>query len=90
VAIIRRGDIQRYITKRSGEVSAYSVQKELNSLKHLLCMAMEWEIIPVNPAQRIKPPRVPAGRVRYLQPGELKAVVEACPELLRPIVMLAA
>lgn len=90
VATIRRGDIQRYITKRSGEVSAYSVQKELNSLKHLLRMAMEWEIIPFNPAQGIKPPRVPAGRVRYLQPGELKAVTEACPEWLRPIVVLAA
>lgn len=90
MATIRRSDIQRYITKRSGEVSAYSVQKELNSLKHLLRMAMEWEIIPVNPAQGIKPPRVPAGRVRYLQPGELKAVTEACPEWLRPIVVLAA
>lgn len=90
VASIRRGDIQRYITKRSGVVSAYSVQKELNCLKHLLRMAMEWEIIPVNPAQGIKPPRVPAGRIRYLQPGELKAVTEACPEWLQPIVVLAA
>jgi integrase len=90
VASIRRVDIQRYITMRSVEVSAYSVQKELNCLKHLLRMAMEWEIIPVNPAQGVKSPRVPAGRVRYLQPGELKAVVEACPEWLRPIVMLGA
>lgn len=71
VASIRRGDIQRYITKRTGVVSAYSVQKELNCLKHLLRMAVEWEVIPVNPAQGIKPPRVPAGRIRYLQPGEL-------------------
>lgn len=90
VASIRRVDIQRYITKRSVEVSAYSIQKELNCLKHLLRMAMEWEIIPVNPAQGVKSPRVPAGRVRYLQPGELKSVVEACPEWLQPIVMLAA
>jgi integrase len=90
VASIRRVDIQRYITMRSVEVSAYSVQKELNCLKHLLRMAMEWEIIPVNPAQGVKSPRVPAGRIRYLQPGELKAVVEACPKWLRPIVMLAA
>ena len=90
VASIRRGDIQRYITKRTGDVSAYSVQKELNCLKHMLRMAVEWEIIPFNPAQGIKPPRVPAGRVRYLQPGELKAVTEACPEWLRPIVVLAA
>lgn len=90
LAAIRRGDIQRYITKRSGEVSAYSIQKELNCLKHMLRMAMEWEIIPINPAQGIKPPKVPAGRIRYLQPGELKAATEGCPEWLRPIVVLAA
>ena len=51
---------------------------------------MEWEIIPSNPAQGIRAPKVPAGRVRYLQPGELKAAVEACPDWLRPIVVLAA
>ena len=51
---------------------------------------MEWELIPSNPAIKLKTPRVPAGRVRYLQPTELRAVVEACPEWLRGIVALAA
>lgn len=62
--------------------------KEINILKHLLNLAVEWEIIPMNPAQNVKLPRVPAGRVRYLQPGELKAVLQECPEWLRPIVAL--
>jgi integrase len=35
-------------------------------------------------------PRAPAGRVRYLQPGELRAVLGASPEWLRPLVALAA
>ena len=60
---------------RSGKVSAHTVQKELNILKHLLRLAVEWEIIPFHPSQGIKSPRVPAGRVRYLQPAELRAVV---------------
>lgn len=88
LAGIRRQDVQRYITQRSGNASAYSIQKELNVMKHLLRLAVEWELIPFNPAQGVKSPRVPAGRVRYLQPTELHVVVSACPEWLRPIVAL--
>jgi integrase len=90
LAAIRKVDIQRYITKRMLDASPYSVQKELAALKHLLRLAVEWEIIPVNPAQGIKTPKAPAGRVRYLQPTELRALLEACPTWLRPIVALAA
>jgi site-specific recombinase XerD len=90
LAEVRRTDVQRYMTQRSGEVSPASVTKELNVLKHLLGLAVEWELIPANPAHGVKPPRVPAGRVRYLQPTELRAVLEACPEWLRPIAGLAA
>ena len=89
IASIRRVDVQRYITKRSGEVSTHTVQKELNVLKHLLSLAVEWEIIPISPAQGIKSPRVPAGRIRYLQATELKVVLELCPQWLCPIVGLA-
>jgi integrase len=89
IAAIRRTDVQRYVTKRSGEVSAHSVTKELNILKHLLRLAVEWEIIPINPAQGVKAPKVPAGRVRYLHPKELRALIEISPQWLRPIVALA-
>jgi integrase len=89
IASVRRVDVQRYVTKRSGDVSAHSVQKELNVLKHLLRLAEEWEIVPFSAAQTVKSPRVPAGRVRYLQPTELRALLAACPEWLHPIVVLA-
>ena len=88
LADIRRGDVQRYVTERSADVAPGSVVRELNVLKHLLNLAMDWELIPRNPCERIKPPRVPAGRVRYLQPTELRAVLETCPQWLRPIVAL--
>lgn len=87
---IRRMDVQGFVTERSGEVSPGSVVKELNVLKHILGLALEWELIPVNPAMRIKPPTVPAGRVRYLQPTELRALLAECPDWLRPIAGLAA
>jgi len=74
---------------RSGHVSAHSVVKELNIIKHLLRLAVEWEIIPFNPAQGVKAPRVPAGRVRYLQPTELRLILETAQDWLRPIIILA-
>ncbi|MFL6212046.1 MAG: tyrosine-type recombinase/integrase [Pyrinomonadaceae bacterium] len=89
LSAIRRVDVQRYVTKRSGSVSAHSIQKELNVLKHLFNLAIEWEIIPFNPSQGVKSPKVPAGRVRYLQPTELRVLLDACHEWLQPIVALA-
>jgi integrase len=94
LASIRRQDVQRYITQRLGEVSTDSVIKEVNVLKHLFGLAVEWELIPTNPAHRMggKKDNMKAapGRVRYLQPTELRAVLEACPEWLRPIAGLLA
>jgi len=89
LSAIRRVDVQRYVTKRSSYVSAHSVQKELNILKHLLNLSVEWEIIPFNPSQGVKSPKVPAGRMRYLQATELWVLLDACPEWLRPIAALA-
>jgi integrase len=88
---IRKATVQRYITGRCADVAAATVTKELNVLKHLLRLAVEeWEYLPVNPAQGVKPPRSAPGRVRYLQPTELRALLEAAPLWLRPIIALAA
>jgi integrase len=90
LAAIRKVDVQRYVTKRASVVSAHSVQKETNTLKHLMRLAVEWEVIPFSPAQGLKGPKVPAGRVRYLQPTELRALLDHSPNWLVPIIMLAA
>jgi integrase len=87
---IRRATVQRYVTERCGKVSNATVAKELNVLKHLLRLAVEvWEYIPANPAYGVKPPKPAPGRLRYLQPGELRTVLEASPPWLRPIIVLA-
>ena len=90
VAAIRRTDVQRYVTERRPDVSAGTVSKELVVLKHLLRLAVEWEVMPFNPAQGVKGPKIPPGRVRYLQPTELRDLLDVCPEWLRPIAALAA
>ena len=89
LAAIRKMDVQRYVTKRSAEISPGTVIKELNVLKHFLNLAVEWEIIPVSPGLGVKSPKAPAGRIRYLQPTELKLLVQSCPEWLQPIIALA-
>lgn len=85
----KKADIQQYVTEASAERSASSVQKELVVLKHLFSLAVEWEIVPTSPCIRLKPPKLPAGRVRYLQPTELRALLEASRDGLREIVALA-
>src|SRR5262245_20896775 len=89
LASIRTADVQHYVTERAAKVAAATVQRELVLLKHLFALAVEWEIIPANPAQLVKPPKLPAGRMRYLQPTELRALLGVCPDGLREIVALA-
>jgi integrase len=91
LAAIKRATIARYMTARCAAVSNATVVKELNVLKHLLKLAVEeWEYIPVNPATGVKAPKPAPGRVRYLQPTELRAAIEAAPEWLKPVIALAA
>ena len=89
VASIRKVDIDRFVTARSGKVKAATVIREVMVLKYILTKAVEWEIIPVSPAQSVVLPKTPAGRLRYLQPTELRVLLGYCPEWLRPIVGLA-
>jgi integrase len=87
---IRRAMVQRYVTARAAVVGPATTVKELNTLKHMLKLATEeWEYIPANPAHGVKPPKAPPGRLRYLQPGELRLVMEYSPQWLRPIIALA-
>src|ERR1700683_57475 len=88
LAEIRRGDVLRYVTDRSTAVAPGSVAKELNVLKHMLAVAVEQELIPVNYAHGVRPPKPPAGRVRYLQPTEVQLLLAACPAWLQPIMLL--
>lgn len=72
---IRRGDIPHYVTEWAGEVSPGSVVKELNVFKHILGLAVDWAMVPIEPAMTVKAPSVPAGRLTlfgemFLLPAE--------------------
>lgn len=89
LSAIRKKDLQNYLTERAAVASASSVRAEMAFLTHLFRLAVEWGIIPVSPAIGLKAPKLPPGRVRYLQPTELKALLEAARDGLREIVALA-
>src|SRR5262245_46721185 len=89
LSAIRKADVQRFVTDRSAEVSAATVRRELATLKHLFNIAVEWELVTHSVAQGVKGPKLPPGRTRYLQPTELRALLEVCPDGLRQITALA-
>jgi integrase len=87
---ITRQAVADYILKRSETVSAGTVAKEFATLRHALQLAVEWELLTVNPAQGAKLPKVSEGRTRYLSPTEFKAALEAAPDWMRGPMALAA
>jgi len=66
------------------------VAKEFATLRHALQLAVEWELLIVNPAQGAKLPKQSEGRTRYLSPTEFKAALEAAPDWMRGPMALAA
>jgi integrase len=68
--------------------AASTIVKELNCLRHVFNWALQQEIVSENPCDRVKGPKVEAGRLRYLQPTELRAVLSECPAWLQPIAAL--
>src|SRR5271170_5896572 len=87
---ITRRRVADYILERNKTVSAGTVAKEMATLKHALRLAVEWDLLTMNPAQGAKLPKQSEGRTRYLSPTEFKAALEAAPEWMRAPMALGA
>ena len=87
---ITRRRVADYILERNKTVSAGTVAKEMATLKHALRLAVEWDLLTMNPAQGAKLPKQSEGRTRYLSPSEFKAALLAAPEWMRAPMALAA
>jgi integrase len=74
--------IAQYEKKRAGEVSAYTVSKELSVLRHMLRLAKRWGY--VNAVPEIEMPKKPEGRLRYLETDEIGKLLDACRESRNP------
>ncbi len=90
VSAISPQEVERFLMERSKKVSAATVRKEGGVLKRFLSYARKKKWIDTNPAADVSLPKAPAGRLRYLHPGEFQALLEHCPPAIRPIVKIAA
>jgi integrase len=92
-------DIEDFKKKRKetptqwGKVrSDVAVNRELETLRHMLNKAVEWEMLDINPFDRFKKPILfeeDRGRVRYLTEEEIKSLLNVSPHYLKNIVKAA-
>lgn len=71
-----------------------TVVRYMAALSHVFTIAVnEWELVSENPVSKVRKPKEPRGRVRFLSSDERKTLLGACKEsscdLLYPVVLLA-
>ena len=81
--------IEKYKANRLEEVSPATVNRELECLKHMFTKAIDWGLVKTNPVKGIKFLKEPPGRLRYLKSEEVVALLNACANHTRPIVVTA-
>jgi integrase len=81
--------VEEYKVQRRETVSPATVNRELALLKHMYTKAVEWGYLKTNPVKPIKFLKEPPGRLRYLTREEMEAMIAACPQHLKPIVVMA-
>jgi len=91
---IKSWSIEKWKRDRAKEVVKATVNRELTILKHMLKMAVKWELSSTNPAASVAPFPVQEGRLRYLAEDEIPSLLSACKDqitspCLYPLVVLA-
>ena len=86
--------IEKWKREREKRVEKSTVNRELTVLKHMLKMAVKWDLTQSNPAASVAPFPVQEGRIRYLSETEIPALLDACEKevtspWLYPLVSLA-
>jgi len=86
--------VEKWKRKRAKQVQPSTVNRELTILKHMLKMAVRWELASVNPAAAVSPFSNHEGRIRFASEDELPRLIEACMNQttspwLHPLVILA-
>ena len=79
LADISAWDIQKWRTEKDKQgLAASTVNRRVTTLKAVLNKAVEWDVIPANPLNKIKPLKIDKkSRVRFLSKDEEKALRQA-------------
>jgi len=70
--------VERFQINRSAKVSPATVNRDMETLKHMLKKAMDWGYLKMNPAQRVKPLKTPPSRIRFLSLEERELLLAEC------------
>lgn len=77
-------DIEDYKTKRATQVAPATCNREFSRLRHMFRCAVDWGYTKTNPCKGVKELKEPPGRIRYLTPEEIEALLAECgPDTLR-------
>lgn len=76
-----RDELANGITCRGTQRGPATVVRYMAALSHIFSQAAgEWELLQDNPVKRVKKPKEPSGRVRFLDDAERERLLEACKE----------
>jgi integrase len=81
--------VEKYKDERLQAVKPATINRELSCMKHMYTKALHWGYLKCNPLIYVKKFKEPPGRVCYLKPNELNALLAKCSEHLKPIVVTA-
>lgn len=73
------------VHRRESGAKLTTVNRELNTIKAMLNKAVAWGFLPENPAKSVQKFREPRRQVRYLSKDEVRTILKAADDRLRPI-----
>lgn len=89
ISEIRPQEVELYKAKRLDVAKTATINREVACLKHVLNIAVEWQLITENPIGRVKLFKETAGAVRFLGREQIQRVIEVCQGTFRWIVITA-
>lgn len=74
--------VQNYIADKvkQGRWDPKTIRNQMVTAKRLFACAVDWGVITHNPAARVVLPRIPHREMSFLEPSEMRRLIEATPE----------
>ncbi len=75
---ITRAEVEAWRRERMNSCRPATINRDLSRLRHMLNIAMEWELLEKSPMQGMKFLRENNARTRYLSVGECHRLIDSC------------
>jgi len=76
-------------TEKVRKISPATASRVLTILKGILAKGVQWGYISRNPAEYVRKPRIEKPEVEFLEPGEIKRLIESTDERHKALIMFA-